>query len=109
MNTTQVAVDLAKSVFQIAVSRSPGRVDEQHRLSRTRCYRFFAERSPVEVLMEACGTAHHWGRELESGFGRTCTLITVTSSGTSTARSGLSSARAGRCSKRGGRRSARST
>ena len=66
MNTTQVAVDLAKSVFQIAVSRSPGRVDEQHRLSRTRCYRFFAERSPVEVLMEACGTAHHWGRELES-------------------------------------------
>ena len=34
MNTTQVAVDLAKSVFQIAVSRSPGRVDEQHRLVR---------------------------------------------------------------------------
>ena len=43
MNTSQVAVDLAKSVFQVAVSRSPGRVDEQHRLSRARFHRFFAE------------------------------------------------------------------
>jgi len=66
MNTTQVAVDLAKSVFQVAVSDSPGRIDEQHRLSRAKFHRFFAEHQPVEVLMEACGTAHHWGRELEA-------------------------------------------
>ena len=74
MNTTQVAVDLAKSVFQVAVSRSPGRVDEQHRLSRARFHRFFAEHRPVEVLMEACGTAHHWGRELEA-LGHTVSLL----------------------------------
>ena len=43
MNTTQVAVDLAKSVFQVAVSRSPGRIDEQHRLSRGRFQHFFAK------------------------------------------------------------------
>jgi len=74
MNTTQVAVDLAKSVFQVAVSSTPGRVDEQHRLSRARFHRFFAERRPVEVLMEACGSAHHWGRELEA-LGHTVSLL----------------------------------
>ena len=29
MNTTQVAVDFTKSVFQVAVSSGPGRIDEQ--------------------------------------------------------------------------------
>ena len=61
MNTTQVSVDVAKSVFQIAVSHAPGRVDAQHRLSRAGFRRFFAGHEPVEVLMEACGSAHHWG------------------------------------------------
>jgi transposase len=74
MNSTQIAVDLAKSVFQVAVSSTPGRIDEQHRLSRVRFQRFFAEHDPVEVLMEACGTAHHWGRELES-LGHTVSLL----------------------------------
>lgn len=74
MNSTQIAVDLAKSVFQVAVSNTPGRVDEEHRLSRARFERFFAEREPVEVLMEACSTAHHWGRELE-GLGHTVSLL----------------------------------
>jgi transposase len=74
MNSTQVAVDLAKSVFQVAVSSTPGRVDEEHRLSRARFQQFFVGREPVEVLMEACGTAHHWGREVEA-LGHTVLLL----------------------------------
>lgn len=66
MKSTQVAVDLAKSVFQVAISTKPGRVDQHRRLSRERFRRFFAEQESTEVLMEACGTAHHWGRELEA-------------------------------------------
>ena len=66
MNTTQVAVDLAKSVFQVSVSHSPGRVDEQHRLSRRRFPTFFLNHPPTHVLMEACGSSHHWGRELQA-------------------------------------------
>jgi transposase len=66
MNTTHIAVDLAKSVFQIAVSHSPGRVAEDHRLSRARFRSFFLHRPPCHVLMEACGSAHHWGRELRA-------------------------------------------
>ena len=36
MEHTTIAVDLAKSVFQIAVSHQPGRVDVEQRLSRDR-------------------------------------------------------------------------
>jgi len=74
MKTTQVAVDLAKTVFQVAESSEPGRIDKQHRLSRTRFERFFAERENLEVVMEACGTAHHWGRELNA-LGHTVILL----------------------------------
>lgn len=63
MKTTQVAVDLAKSVFEIAVSHEVGRVAEQRRLTRAGLRRFLENREPSEILMEACGTAHYWGRE----------------------------------------------
>lgn len=66
MNTTQISVDLAKSVFEVAVSDAPGRVSERHRLSRARFRRFFEGRRQAHVLMEACGSAHYWGRELQA-------------------------------------------
>jgi transposase len=66
MNTTQISVDVAKSVFQVAVSHAPGRVHKRHRLSRGGFRRFFAGHEPVEVLMEACGSSHYWGRELQA-------------------------------------------
>ena len=61
MQHTTIAVDVAKSVFQVAVSHHPGRVDEEHRLSRARFLTFFADRPTATVLLEACGSAHHWG------------------------------------------------
>ena len=45
MNSTQIAVDLAKSIFEVAVSRRPGKVHESHRLSRRRFEKYFAVRS----------------------------------------------------------------
>ena len=47
METTTIAVDLAKNVFEIAVSKEPGIVDERKRLSRSRFLSFFAERKPA--------------------------------------------------------------
>ena len=64
MKHMMIAVDLSKSVFEIAVSERPGRVSEQHRLSRDRFLDFFVQRQPATVLMEACGSAHHWGRQI---------------------------------------------
>ena len=64
MKNTTIAVDIAKSVFEIAVSDRPGRVSERHRLSRAVFLEFFAQRQPATVLLEACGSAHHWARQI---------------------------------------------
>jgi len=63
MHSTTIAVDLAKSVFEVAVSQRPGKVAERRRLSRGQFSRFLSERAPATLVMEACGTAHYWGRE----------------------------------------------
>ena len=62
MNATTTAIDLAKNVFQVALADSNGRVLEQHRLTRAQFERFFDNRSVSRMIMEACGSAHHWAR-----------------------------------------------
>ncbi|NMG37350.1 IS110 family transposase [Azoarcus sp. TTM-91] len=66
MDATTVAVDLAKSVFQLAVADSSWRVTESHRLTRNQFEHWFANRTVSLVIMEACGSAHHWARWLNS-------------------------------------------
>ncbi len=63
---TTIAVDLSKSVFEVAVSREPGRVSERRKLSRNQMTRFFAQRPSATVLLEACGSSHHWARQIQS-------------------------------------------
>ena len=65
MEHTTIAVDLAKSVFQVAVSYRPGHLDEERRLSRDRFVAFFAQRPPATIVFEACGSAHYWARQLQ--------------------------------------------
>ena len=62
MHATTVAVDLAKSVFQIAVADDKWKVVAQHRLTRSQFEHWFENRAVGLVVMEACGSAHHWGR-----------------------------------------------
>ena len=64
MNATTVAVDLAKNVFELAVADGEWRIVERHRLNRARFARFFVHRAPCQVVMEACGSAHHWARRI---------------------------------------------
>ena len=64
MNASTVAVDLAKSVFQLAVADHSWRVVETHRLTRAQFARWFDDQSVELVVMEACGSAHHWARTL---------------------------------------------
>lgn len=66
MKSTTVAIDLAKSVFQLAVADSSWRVIEQHRLSRTQFERWFDNRHVTLIVMEACGSAHHWARRFNA-------------------------------------------
>jgi Transposase and inactivated derivatives len=65
MDATTVAVDLAKSVFQVAEADAQGRIVGSHRLTRTQFERFFGNRPASLVVMEACGSAHHWARSLQ--------------------------------------------
>ena len=64
MNATTVAVDLAKNVFELAVADANWRVIEHQRLTRAQFERWFANREVGRVVMEACGSAHHWARWL---------------------------------------------
>lgn len=63
----RIAVDLAKSVYQVAESARVGQVSQRKRLSREAFRKFIQEQAePVEWVMEACGTAHYWGRFVQS-------------------------------------------
>jgi transposase len=64
MPTITIGLDLAKHVFQVHGVDATGQVVIRKKLRRSELLEFFKELPPSLVGMEACGTAHHWGREL---------------------------------------------
>ncbi|MBA2244218.1 MAG: IS110 family transposase, partial [Gemmatimonadetes bacterium] len=64
MSKVTIAVDLAKDVFEIAVATAAGKIIERKRLTRPQFERFWQTKEPCAVVMEACGSAHHWARML---------------------------------------------
>ena len=59
---TTLAIDLAKDVFELAFADADARIGERLRLSRAAFTRVLDNRAPLRVVMEACGSAHHWAR-----------------------------------------------
>lgn len=57
-----VGVDLAKRVFHVHGTDPAGHTVFQKKLTRPQFERFLAELPPCVVAMEACASAHHWGR-----------------------------------------------
>ncbi len=66
MNATTVAVDVAKTVFELAMADSQWCVVGSARLTRGQFERWFNNRGVELVIMEACGSAHHWARTLRA-------------------------------------------
>ena len=64
-NDTRIAVDVAKAVFEIAVSDRPGHVARRERLPRDQFLAFLAQQPAATVVMEACGSAHYWARKIQ--------------------------------------------
>jgi len=64
-NDTRIAVDVAKAVFEIAISDREGRVSRRERPKRHQFLPFLAQQPPATVVMEACGSAHYWAREIQ--------------------------------------------
>jgi transposase len=62
-----IAVDLSKTVFQVAESERPGIVSRNRRLTRRQFERYVGRCPRSRFLFEACGSAHFWGRQLRAG------------------------------------------
>ena len=59
-----VGIDLAKNSFQVHGARADGSVAYRKKLSRGKVLSFLASQPRCVVAMEACGSAHYWGREI---------------------------------------------
>ena len=71
---TTVGLDLAKSIFQLHGADRAGAVVFREKLRRSQLLFFLATLPPCTVAMEACGSAHYWGREIAK-LGHTVRLI----------------------------------
>jgi transposase len=69
-----IGADLAKNVFRVHGADASGAVLFRKKLRRYQVLTFFAGQPPCTVAMEACGSAHHWAREI-GRLGHTVRLI----------------------------------
>ncbi len=65
MKITTTGIDLAKNVFQVHGVDERGKVALKKQLKRGQVMAFFANLPPCLIGMEACGSAHHWARQLQ--------------------------------------------
>lgn len=64
---TRVGIDLAKKIFHVTAMNEGGEVLERKRFRRAQLQSYLAKLpAGCVVAMEACGSAHHWGRLAES-------------------------------------------
>ena len=61
---TTIGLDLAKHVFQLHGVDAEGATVLRKQLRRAQVLAFFSRLPPCLVGLEACATAHYWGREL---------------------------------------------
>ena len=64
MKITTVGIDLAKNVFQVHAVDERGKTVMRKQLRRSQVAVFFGNLPPSVIGMEACASAHHWGRTL---------------------------------------------
>src|SRR5262249_12402352 len=69
-----IGLDIAKSVFQIHGVDAGGAVVIRKRITRAKLLEFFAALPSCLVGIEACPTAHYWGRRL-GALGHTARLL----------------------------------
>lgn len=64
MEISTIGLDLATRVFQVHGIDGAGNVVVRKALRRAQVLPFFTKLEPCLIGMEACGTSHHWAREL---------------------------------------------
>jgi transposase len=66
MEISTIGLDLAKNAFQVHGIDSGGNVVVRRALRRKDVLPFFGRLAPCLVGIEACGSSHHWAREIAS-------------------------------------------
>jgi transposase len=66
MNAIMIGLDISKSIFQVHAEDATGTVVLQKRLRRSQVEAFFVKLPASRIGIEACGSAHHWGRTLRA-------------------------------------------
>ncbi|MDP5192151.1 IS110 family transposase, partial [Rheinheimera baltica] len=75
-HSIRCGIDIAKLVFQIhGVNANSGETTMVKKLARGEMLRYFANKPPMLIGIEACGGAHYWARELTK-LGHTVKLMT---------------------------------
>jgi transposase len=64
MMDTMIGVDLAKNVFQLHGASMTGHLKFRKKVTRLQFRQFMSEHAPAVVVIEACGSASYWAREL---------------------------------------------
>lgn len=74
MDRTTYGLDIAKNVMQLHwVEAETGEIGRK-KLARAKLAAYFAQLQPVRIVMEACGSAHHWARVF-TGLGHQVELL----------------------------------
>jgi transposase len=60
-----IGIDLAKRVFQLHGACANGEVVFRKKMTRVQILAFVSQQPECTIAMEACATAHCWGREFE--------------------------------------------
>lgn len=66
MKISTVGLDLAKNVFHVVGINAQGKEVKKRMLRRNQVRSFFVQLPPCVVGMEACASAHDWGRKLQA-------------------------------------------
>lgn len=64
MEVSIIGLDIAKTVFHVVQCDARGKEVGRRMLKRAQVLEWFARQAACTVVLEACGGAHHWGREL---------------------------------------------
>ncbi|MDF0603165.1 hypothetical protein P1J78_20680 [Psychromarinibacter sp. C21-152] len=65
-NISILAIDLAKGSFQVCGVDASGTIMFTRAVSRPKLHWLLADQKACIVSMEACATAHYWGRVAQS-------------------------------------------
>ena len=65
-NTSTITIDLAKTVFQVAFFNRHGSFKSNTKVNEAKMLAFIAQHPGATICMEACSTAHHFGRKFQA-------------------------------------------